>query len=155
MNIIRRKSDGLVLYAGNVTLTDGGVLGENFRDPTNTTANTEMLDATAIPENWLGACWTYNAGVWTQVNDVPQEPTELPPPVPSQVTPLQMRKAIRASGLRALVVSYLQTADEATVEAWEYALTIERDNAMIAGAAAALGKTEAEIDDLFRLAATL
>lgn len=75
--------------------------------------------------------------------------------VPGQVTPLQMRKALRASGLRASVVAYLQTADEATVEAWEYATVIERDNEMIAGAAAALGKTTQEIDGLFRLAATL
>ena len=75
--------------------------------------------------------------------------------VPGQVTPLQMRKALRRTGLRAAVVSYLDTADPEVVEAWEYATVIERDNAMIAGAAAALGKTPAEIDDLFRLAATL
>lgn len=55
----------------------------------------------------------------------------------------QAEVLIAASGDRVLQIDY---AD---------ALDFERGNQLIAGMGALMGKTEAEIDDLFRLAATL
>jgi hypothetical protein len=40
-------------------------------------------------------------------------------------------------------------------EAWEYCVEVRRDNALIAGAQAALGLTAAQIDELFRDAAEI
>lgn len=75
-------------------------------------------------------------------------------PVPESVTPLQMRKALRAIGLKPLVDQFIQTLNEETVEEWEYATSVVRGNPTIAMAAAGLGMTEEQVDDLFRLAAS-
>lgn len=76
-------------------------------------------------------------------------------PVPRSVTPLQMRRALRLTGLKATVDAALATQPEEVREEWEYATEILRDNATLDGMAHALGKTDAEIDALFQLAATL
>lgn len=82
-------------------------------------------------------------------------PDPAPAPVPEEVFPLQMRKALRQSGLKSAADAYLATLDEEVQEEWEYASTIRRDNPFIEGARIALGLTEEQADDLFRLAATL
>jgi len=79
---------------------------------------------------------------------------ETPVSVPEQVTPLQARRALRAAGLFDAVAGWVAQQDADTQDAWEYATVIERDNALLAGAAAALGMTEEQIDQLFILAAT-
>jgi len=78
-----------------------------------------------------------------------------PAPLPTVVTPWQIRKALNASGLRSLIEASVAGADQTTKDAWEYALEFRRDNPLITGLAAALGKTEADVDDLFALAASL
>jgi len=75
--------------------------------------------------------------------------------VPDAVTPLQMRKALRAAGLRPQVDGYVATLSEEAREAWEYCVEIRRDDPFIASAADALGMTADQRDDLFRLAASL
>lgn len=82
-------------------------------------------------------------------------PPPPPPPVPSSVTPLQIRRALLQQGLLDDVQAFVEAADLETRMAWEYAVQIDRNNALIAACATALGKTDAEIDDLFRFAATL
>jgi len=76
-------------------------------------------------------------------------------PVPLAVTPLQMRKALRAAGLKAQADAYLGTLSEEAQEAWEYCVEVRIDDAFIADAAAALGMTPGQRDNLFRLAASL
>jgi hypothetical protein len=71
------------------------------------------------------------------------------------VSPLQMRRALRAENLYNAITAYVEQQDADTQDAWEYAVEIRRDDALIAAAAAALGKTDVEVDDLFRLAASL
>ena len=78
-----------------------------------------------------------------------------PLPVPTEVTPLQMRKALRYIGIMDQAKAYALTLPEEQQESWEYATMIERDNAFIESARLALGMTDDEADDLFRLAATL
>ena len=92
--------------------------------------------------------WSYADGVFTA-------PPPQPEPVPASASPLQIRKALRQMGLKASIDAYIATQDDETQESWEYAVQIDRDNPLIAAAADELEKTEAEIDDLFRLAATL
>jgi hypothetical protein len=79
-----------------------------------------------------------------------------PAPVPSSVSPLQMRKALRATpGLKAAADAYLATLDEEAQEAWEYATTIMRNDPFIEGARVALEMSESDADDLFRLASNM
>lgn len=87
-----------------------------------------------------------------QVFDVEDAPTE---PAPSAIYPLQARKALRRAGLFDQVQAYVETLPEDEQDEWEYALEIRRDHPVIVNGAAALGLTEAQVDDLFRLGKTL
>lgn len=75
--------------------------------------------------------------------------------VPGSVHPVQMRKALRQSGLKPVFDSWLASQDEDVQDTWEYSTVIHRNNPLIAAAATATNRTEKEIDDLFRLAASL
>lgn len=76
-------------------------------------------------------------------------------PVPISVTPLQMRKALRHSGLKPLVDGFLATIDEEALEEWEYATAIDRKNPTIAMAAGLISLKDEQVDDLFRLASEM
>ena len=65
-----------------------------------------------------------------------------------------MRRALRQAGLLDVIQSWVAAAGADAQDAWEYATVFERDNRLIAAAAQSLGKTSAEIDGLFSLAAT-
>lgn len=71
------------------------------------------------------------------------------------VSPLQIRRALRQAGLFEAVSAFVASADDDVRDAWEYAVQIDRTDPLIVGAAEALGVTDAQVDDLFRLAATL
>lgn len=78
-------------------------------------------------------------------------------PVPQAISPLQARRALRATGLKEAVDAYVATLPEEDQETWEYAVEVRRDNAIIAAGAAALVPplSSADVDNLFRLGATL
>lgn len=88
-------------------------------------------------------------------------PVVPPPPVPESVGPAQLRIAIRhlhgiTSGAVYAVISAIPDAadqDDAR-DLWEYATVIRRDHPLIASLAAAFELASAQIDDVFRLAAT-
>lgn len=73
----------------------------------------------------------------------------------ASVTPLQIRRALLAQGLLDEVQAFVEASDLETRMAWEYAVQIDRSNALIAAAADAIGATAEDVDGLFRLAATL
>jgi hypothetical protein len=75
--------------------------------------------------------------------------------VPSRVTPLQARKALRAANLKTQVDVFIAGLSAEKREEWEYCIEVRRDNALIAAAATSLGLSSSAVDDLFRLAATL
>lgn len=84
-------------------------------------------------------------------DDIPQQP------VPDAVTPWQMRKALNATGKRSLVDAMLanQQTPRDVIDGWEVASEWRRNDPVLLMMAGQLGMTDAEIDDLFRLAATL
>lgn len=71
-----------------------------------------------------------------------------------KVGPLQLRRALRASGMMPTLQAYLTTAPEEVQEAWEYATEIPRLDPLVLAIQQATGKTEAEVDQLFELALT-
>lgn len=75
--------------------------------------------------------------------------------LPVTVTPLQLRKALRQQGLLANVVSIIQGFSDDDKDEFEYLLSFAPDNHLIQNAAITLGKTQNQINNLFRLAATL
>jgi hypothetical protein len=77
-----------------------------------------------------------------------------PPPVPDAVTPAQAKLALHAAGLLDAAEVAVATAGVEAQIYWTSALTFERQHPLILSIGAALGLTEAQIDDLFRDAAT-
>ena len=76
-------------------------------------------------------------------------------PVQQSVTPRQIRLALNASGLRSAVENAVKSGDQDLKDWWEYALEIERHHPLIEAMGAALGKSSDDLDNLWRLAATL
>jgi hypothetical protein len=79
----------------------------------------------------------------------------LPAPVPAVVTPVQARKALRARGLLDQVKAAIAVASPDVQDTWEYAREFNRGDALLQSLAAQIGLSTAQVDDLFRLAATL
>lgn len=75
--------------------------------------------------------------------------------VPQSVTMRQARLALAATELLATVNAVVAQADEATQIEWEFAATVDRGWPTLIALQGALGLTDAQIDDLFVLAATL
>lgn len=63
MKILIRKSDNVVIYAQDDLILDTEVHGNGWRDPQFNTDNALLGDA-ALPDNWIGAVWSYSNGVW-------------------------------------------------------------------------------------------
>lgn len=87
------------------------------------------------------------------------EPPAPPVSVPDSVTMRQARLALHAAGLLAgvdaAIASMQEPAKTAAAIEWEYASAVERNAGLVPAMAAALGMSEADIDDLFITAATL
>lgn len=86
-------------------------------------------------------------------------PTPAAPTVPASVTMRQARLALLRAGMLSSVSAAISAmpgdeGEAARIE-WEYAATVERSSALIAGLIPALGMTVEQIDQLFILAATL
>lgn len=97
----------------------------------------EATAETQIGGRWTGSAWVARVVVV---------------PVPQTITPLQARRALRAAGLLAAVNAFIAGQSEEIQEAWEYCVEMRRDDPLISGAQAALGLTDAQMDDLFRAA---
>jgi hypothetical protein len=77
------------------------------------------------------------------------------PPVPASVTRRQFKQGLTRIGLRAAAEAAIAAADQDTKDWYADSLNFERSNPVMNSMAVALGKTPADIDNLFRLAATL
>lgn len=96
--------------------------------------------------------WTYDGTTWTA-------PTPPAPPVPQMVSMRQARLALLSAGklsdVDAAIAALPSPDKEAAQIEWEYATEVTRDSALMRQLAAAIGLTEADLDNLFTQAATL
>lgn len=69
--------------------------------------------------------------------------------------PWQLRQALRAVGLYETIKAAMESADELTQEAWEYASEYKRLSPLVEGLRISLGKSDDEVDAIFELAMTL
>lgn len=90
---------------------------------------------------------------WIDAGNTPQA-ADIPVVVP-EVTPYQIREAMNQLGLRADVEAAIAAGDQSIKDLWNYAPSFKRDHPKIAEIATSIGKTDADIDSLFALAATL
>lgn len=80
----------------------------------------------------------------------------VPAPVPAMVTARQARRAVIAAGMSSAVAAYIASDQTGVLSVeWEYATEFDRASPFIEDARVALQLTAAEMDALFRLAATL
>jgi len=77
------------------------------------------------------------------------------PPVPQQVTPRQIRQALTRAGLRDAVEYAVSQSSQDVKDWWGYSTVFERQNPQVIGMAAALGVSDSQVDDLWRLGDTL
>lgn len=87
-------------------------------------------------------------------------PAPVPPePVPTEVTMRQARLALLGAGLLTNVDAAINAMPEPAKSAarieWDYSSAVQRHNGFVQQLGPALGLTDAQIDDLFRVAATL
>jgi hypothetical protein len=88
-------------------------------------------------------------------------PIPVPEPVPSEVSNAQAREALIRSGISIASVNAALAAiadpveREVAVTQWEYRTSIRRDADLVVSMAGAMNLTPSQVDDLFRLAATL
>ena len=111
-------------------------------------------------DRWLcdGAEYQFDVIGDATIGDyVPPPPP--PAPVPSAVTMRQARLALLGAGKLALVDAAIDAQAEPLKSAarieWEYSNEVQRHNGIVAMMGPALGLTDADIDDLFRIAVTL
>jgi hypothetical protein len=81
----------------------------------------------------------------------------VPSDVPSVVTNYQARAALLRAGLFDLVNDALLAlpANDPSRQAWEYANELTRHGTLVNGVTAGLGITSEQVDDLFRVGATI
>ena len=82
-------------------------------------------------------------------------PVTVPPYVPAEVSMRQARLALVAAGLYDQAQAAVAKLGPAAIIEWEYATTVRRDHALVAGLRQALGVSEQTLDALFQQAATL
>jgi hypothetical protein len=75
-------------------------------------------------------------------------------PVPQVLTPLQFRKALRASGLHQQFMQIISTLDEESQETVEYATEFHIDNPLMETGMQAMNKTREDLENIFRLGVT-
>jgi len=107
----------------------------------------ELPGLTLVESNTAGPGDTYAGGVFTR------RPVVVP--VPEEVTALQARLALATVGKLAAIEAAVASADAATQVWFDRAPVWRRDSPMIASLASAVGLGDGQIDDLFRLAATM
>lgn len=76
------------------------------------------------------------------------------PPVPSKLTPRQFKQGLTRIGLRAAVEAAVAAADQDTKDWYFESTSFERANPVMNSMAVAMGKTQEDIDNLFRLMET-
>jgi len=114
----------------------------------------EADDDFTLPGKTLIASDTANIGdIWDGSAFTPPAPP--PAPVPESVSRRQAKRALLAAGLLSTVEAAVAGASAEVQIDWTDAIEFRRDNALIASMAVSLGLTSAQIDDLFRSAATL
>jgi hypothetical protein len=122
----------------------------------NTVVNVAVSDS-PLADNWIESETAAIGDSYENGQFI--KPPPPPVPVPDSVTMRQARLALLQAGLLSSVDAAIDGLPEpdrsaAKIE-WEYAAVVQRGSGLVPAMGAALGLTEAQLDDLFIQAATL
>lgn len=110
--------------------------------------NNEQVPAVDVTGNIPNEGDLYVNGVFIQAPK--------PEKAPIRVSPWQIRKALNQLNLRQAVEATVAFSNDQTIkDGWEFATSFVRTDPFVVLLGSQLGKTEAELDALFELAATL
>ena len=107
------------------------------------------------PAEWLRNMTVAEREAWGLVELPEPIPPETPaaPTVPRIVTPLQGRVALQHFNLLTTIEAAVASHPDPKVKiAWEYATEFNRDSPTVLALSAALGITEAQLDEIFTFA---
>lgn len=114
----------------------------------------------ALPANWVAMSESELSTLIASLQsayDAAIASVQTPPP--DEVLLWQFRTAVTLAGLKESVDSTIaglpEPAKTIATEKWEYGNTIRRNHPMIAQLSALLGLTSAQVDDVFKTAASL
>lgn len=66
MKIIKRKSDNVVIFAGDdLVLDENGCRGDGWQLRNMDSSSLSLEDVESIPEQFVGSGWAYADGIWT------------------------------------------------------------------------------------------
>jgi hypothetical protein len=116
-----------------------------------------------LADNWIIAGqaqigWSYADGAFVPPPPPPEPPPPGPPPVPQTVSRFQARAALFLAGKLADAEAAVEAAaaDNPLIAlAWREAIEWKRTSPALNALAAQIGMTGADVDNLFRVAATL
>lgn len=90
------------------------------------------------------------------VRDLTPEELAAKGPEIISVNAWQIRRALNALGLRAAVEDFIKNSgDQDLIDGWEFSAHFESTHGFVTSVGTGIGKTEAQIIDVFRLAITL
>lgn len=110
-----------------------------------------MEGFTCVAENYTGTAPDADPSLWRWDGKAITAAV----PIPTSVTPRQVRLLLLQQGLLANVETMIAAADKATQITWEFATEFKRDNPLLEQLAKALGLTDAQVDQFFIAAAQL
>ena len=92
---------------------------------------------------------------WIEAGNSPQ-PEDPAPSVPiAPVSPRQIRQALTRATLRSAVETAIASGDQDTKDWWEFATQFERQHPMVVAMGKSMKQTDAQMDALWQLAASL
>jgi len=111
----------------------------------NSTSITRLSDGASIPDDEANT--DYAAYLqWLSEGNTPQ-PADIPPVVIPNISMRQARLALLADGLLDDIEAAMSTPEYKIW--WEYSTVVERNNPLVEQVLSILGKSDAEIDQMF------
>jgi hypothetical protein len=124
-------------------------------DPTNGDIHLEDGTILSIPYEDVRY---QDYALWIQSGNTPEEFVHIDIiPVPESVSRFQAQAALLQAGFLDMIEAYMAAETTSRMEklAWSNALEFRRDSPLMIGLCSAFGLTNEQVDNLFRLAATI